>query len=94
MVIGCGRLGGRWFDSAGRLLFFENLLFWGGDGRAARGFGPPEKAIVGYILIGPQNYTQTPKIALLALKTTRFEVSPRALGGTFLGVRADSSRHT
>ena len=35
-----------------------------------------------------------PKAALLALKTTCFEMAPRALGGAFGGVRADSSRRT
>ena len=58
MVISCGRLVGRWFDSAGRRAIFAvlaNLLFWGGGGRAARDFGPPEKATDGYIPMGPKN---------------------------------------
>ena len=35
-----------------------------------------------------------PKIALLALKTTRFAIAVWALGGALGGVRADSSRRT
>ena len=32
-VIACGHLGGRWFDSSGRLrfVFLRNLLFFGGE---------------------------------------------------------------
>ena len=57
MVISCGRLGGRWFDSAGRSLFcfLANLLFWGAGGRAARDFGPLKKATDGYIPMGLKN---------------------------------------
>ena len=67
MVICCGRLGGRWFDSAGRFLFvfLENLLFWGAGRRAARDLGPPEKAmekaIDGHIPMGPKNMPRRQK---------------------------------
>ena len=53
----------------------------------------PKKRLMGISPWVP-NHTQTPKIALLALKTTRFEMAPRALGGAFWGVRADLSRRT
>ena len=61
MVISCGRLGGRWFDSAGRFFLLENLLFFGASGRAARDFGPPERAIDGYIPMGPKNIPEHQK---------------------------------
>ena len=55
MVICCGRLvvvssilPGDFF-----CVFWENLLFFGADRRVTRDFGPPKKAIVGYIPIGP-----------------------------------------
>ena len=55
MVICCGRLvvvssipPGDFF-----FVFSAKLLFLGADRRVARDFGPPEKAIVGHIPIGP-----------------------------------------
>ena len=50
MVVRYGRLGGRWFDSAGRFVFFcflAKLLFWGAQRRAARDFGGAGKATDG-----------------------------------------------
>ena len=63
MVIGCGRLGGRWFDSTGRFLFcfWQSLLFFGADRRVARDFCPPEIAIVGDMPVGPKNVPQCQK---------------------------------
>jgi hypothetical protein len=88
VVVGSIPLGGDYF------LFLKICCFGGPTGVRLGIWVHPKKAIVGYIPKGPQNYTQTPKIALLALQTTRFEIAPRALGGAFLGVRADSSRRT
>ena len=86
MVISCGRLGGRWFDSAGHLfLCVANLLFWGGNRRAARQFASTRKSDRWVFYHGSGKYTQTPKIALLALKTFRFAVAVWAAGGVFLG---------
>ena len=53
----------------------ENLLFWWPGGRATRDFGPPEKTIVGYNSHRSGKHTQTPKSALLALKTTRVAIA-------------------
>ena len=98
MVICCGRLVVVSLIPPGDLffVFWANLLFFGAGERAARDFGPPEKTTDGYISIGPKNIPkrQKSRFWLLALKTTRFEMAPRALGGAFLGVRADSSRRT
>ena len=54
MVICCGRLvvvssipPGDFF-----FVFWANLLFWGAQRRAARDFGPPEKATDGDLPIG------------------------------------------
>ena len=96
MVLICGRLvvvissfpPGDFF-----FVFSANLLFWGAGGRAARVLLHPKKRLMGMFPWVPETYPKA-KIALLALKTTRFEMAPRALGGAFLGVRADSSRRT
>ena len=63
MVICCGRLvvvssipPGDFF-----LFFLANLLFFGAGGRAARDFGPPEKATDGYIPIGPKTIPKRQK---------------------------------
>ena len=95
MVICCGRLvvvssipPGDFF-----FVFCANLLFFGAQRRAARDFGGLEKAIDGAPLIGrvgcPNAKSRAP-----GAKTARFACAPRALGGAFLGVRADSSRRT
>ena len=54
MVISCGRLGGRWFDSAGRFLFcfLANVLFFGAQRAVARDFGGVEKATDGHLTGG------------------------------------------
>ena len=55
MVISCGRLGGRWFDSSGRFLFcfLANVLFLGAQRAAvARDFGGVEKATDGHLTGG------------------------------------------
>ena len=95
MVICCGRLvvvssipPGDFF-----FVFWANLLFFGAQRRAARDFGGPEKAIDGAPLIGrigcPNAKSRAP-----GAENARFACAPRALGGVFLGVRADSSRRT
>ena len=96
MVICCGRLvvvssipPGDFF-----VLFWAKLQFFGAIAVQLGSLGPSEKAIVGGMPIGHGNAPQCQKIVLLALETTRFAVAPRALGGAFLGVRADWSRRT
>ena len=63
MVICCGRLvvvssipPGDFF-----FVFLANLLFFGAGGRAARDFGPPEKATDGDMPIGPKNVPRRQK---------------------------------
>ena len=57
MVVRYGRLGGRWFDSAGRFVFF--VFFWqiccfgGAAPPVARDLGGFEKALDGSPLLGP-----------------------------------------
>ena len=54
MVIFSGRLVVVSSNPPGDFLgfFLANLLFWGAGGRAARDFGPPEKATEGELPIG------------------------------------------
>ena len=75
-------------------VFCAKLLFLGAQRRAARGFCGAEKALDGDPLIDRDCPPPTPKAALLARETARFACAPKALGGAFLGVRADSSRRT
>ena len=57
MVISCGRLGSRWFDSAGRFVFcffWGKSAFWGGAAPpVARDLGGFGKALDGPPLLGP-----------------------------------------
>ena len=55
MVIVCGRLGGRWFDSTGRFLFYflANLLFWAAH---TADFGGVEKNGCGRDLLTSRNW--------------------------------------
>ena len=96
MVICCGRLvvvssipPGDFF-----FVFLAHLLFWGAIAVQLGSLGPPEKAIVGGHAHRSWKCPTVSKIALLALETTRFAIAVWALGGAFLGVRADSSRRT
>ena len=96
MVICCGRLVVVSSIPPGDLFFVfaANLFFFGGIRRAARDFGGFDFFFDGEPLIGRSWIPQRQKSALLARKTSVFLVPPRALGGVFLGVRADSSRRT
>ena len=42
-------------------VFLVNRMFFGAGGRAARDFGPPEKATDGYIPMGPKNIPKRQK---------------------------------
>ena len=98
MVVSYGRLGGRWFDYAGRLFYFfifgKSAVFWGAAPPVARDLGGFGKALDGSLLLGPGGGGATPKAALLSRETARFACAVWALGGAFLGVQADSSRRT
>ena len=74
---------------------FGKSAIFGGRRACGSGFWSTRKSDRWAYSHGSQKHAQTPKIALLALKTARLEMAPRALGGAFLGVRADcSSRRT
>ena len=49
MVVGCGRLGDRWFDSAGRFFVVDKSAVYGAIAVQLGSLGPLEKAIVGNI---------------------------------------------
>ena len=89
MFISCGRLGGRWFDSAGRFawrffcFFFENVLFWGAQRRAARDLVGFEKAIDGSPLLGPGGGPRPQKPRSWRGKPPIFACAVWALGGAF-----------
>ena len=57
MVVSYGRLGGRWFDSAGRFVFFfsfgKSAVLGGAAPPVARALGGFGKALDGFPLLGP-----------------------------------------
>ena len=96
LVICCGRLVVVSSIPPGDFLnvFFGKSSVFCGRRACGSGFWSTQKSDRGAYSHRFVKHAQTPKIALLALKTTRFESAPRALRGAFLGVRADSSRRT
>ena len=98
MVVSYGRLGGRWFDSAGRFVFFcffWQICFFGGrSAPSGSGLGWIRKSARWVPTPRSGWGTSTPKAALLARETARFACEVWALGDVFLGVRAGSSRRT
>ena len=85
MVICCGRLvvvssipPGDFF-----FVFLGKSAVLGGNRRAARQFESTRKSDRWVYSHGSGKHTQTPKIALLALETTRFAIAVWALGALF-----------